>query len=160
MQEMRKVAEQGEALTAGVHQMHEAMIDLKQGFDSLPKLIRPFVHRDFKQNMGLTVEEWTQFLERLQARLTNIHQAAEKEDTDKLREHAQPLLDRVDLVEKKLHQFRDYTRDSEKKMKMAPPGLLTEDMKRKSAEFPRQAEQVGEAAEAVRALAEALAKAL
>ncbi|MBN2334781.1 hypothetical protein JXL21_04425 [Candidatus Bathyarchaeota archaeon] len=148
-------------LSTGAAEMAAGVEEMNASFNQLSMLVRPFAKRDFNQSMGLTAEEWAEFLARLKARLDKVHEAGAAlrdggDSMDELREQAKPFVERTELVEKKVRQFQRYTAESPKKMMMAPPGMVSEDMKAKAAEAPRQAEMVGEFAEAITELKQVL----
>jgi hypothetical protein len=133
-------------LAEGVSQMAEAVSEMNRRFGELPMIVRPFVRRDFKSNMGFSVEEWEEFLRRLAARLEEIRDAAGG-SSGELRGAAEPFLERADLVVKKMREFQSYTTESPKKLEMAPKIFLTEEMREQVRAAPEYARQIGRAAD-------------
>ncbi len=133
-------------LAEGVSQMAEAVSEMDRRFGELPMMVRPFVRRDFKSNMGFSVEEWAEFLRRLAARLEAIRDAAGG-SSGELRAVAEPFLERADLVVKKMREFQSYTAESPKKLEMAPKMFLTEEMREQAGAAPEYARQIGRAAD-------------
>jgi len=133
-------------LAEGVSQMAEAVSEMNRRFGELPMMVRPFVRRDFKSNMGFSVEEWAEFLSRLTARLEAIRDAAGGSSWE-LRAAAEPFMERADLVVKKMREFQSYTEEAPKKLKMAPKMFLTEEMREQARAAPEYARQIGLAAD-------------
>jgi uncharacterized phage infection (PIP) family protein YhgE len=144
LEEIKKLSSE---INDGISEMVTAVDELNNSLDNMPLLVKPFVRGDFRREMGMDIEEWLEFLEDLNIRISNINDIVESvtEGTNTLSELqtiSEHFTQRSEHIARKIREFADYTRNAQEKIEKAPSQFINVEIRKQAEMAPKHAEDM------------------